>query len=465
MNNFTDIIAAVSTPPGKGGVAVIRMCGAGSFEIADRIFFSKSGTPLSKCAPRRQIYGNIIDGNRIIDDVMACRFSSPASYTGEDTVEIYCHGGMLVTRTVLELLFQHGAVPAEPGEFTKRAFINGKLTLTDAELIGKLLEAKSQEEIILSSASSRQRLNERTEAIKTGLTDIMSSIYARIDYPDEDLGDYSDDELLQRLNEISDSLHELISTYRTGRAISEGILAVLCGKPNVGKSSIYNAILGEDAAIVTDTAGTTRDVLERTATLGRVSLKLMDTAGIRSSADADEIEKIGIGRSLENIKSAELILAVFDISSPLTDEDLELIEKIKQSSCTKIAILNKSDVADGYCACNFAYRDLFDDIVLVSAKEPDKLYQALSLCVDRLMTDERIIPGDTAIVSSARQYAQLKRTYDCLHLAISGISEGFSQDAVSSDIERALGAICEHDAREVSEQVVSDIFSKFCVGK
>ena len=459
MQNITQVIAAISTPPGKGGVAVIRMSGEGALVIADRVFSSKNGTPLSSCEPRRQVYGYIKDEDSIIDDVMACRFSAPASYTGEDTVEIYCHGGMLVTRTILELLFRHGARPAEAGEFTKRAFINGKLTLTDAELIGKLLEAKSSDELALSSASARERLNLRTEQIKAGITDIMSSIYARIDYPDEDLGDYSDAELLQKLKEISDSLSTLISTYRTGRAISEGISAVLCGKPNVGKSSVYNAILGKDAAIVTSLAGTTRDVLESTVTLGRVALKLRDTAGY------DEIEKIGIERSIESINSAELIFAVFDISEPLTCEDIEIIEKIKGSSAAKIAILNKTDISPSYTEKDFPYLKLFDAAELVSAKNSDELYKKLSATVNRLMTDEKINVSDTAIVSSARQYSQLTRTRDYLELAISGLSGGFSQDAVSSDIERALGAISEHDSREVSEAVVADIFSKFCVGK
>ena len=465
MNAFTDVIAAVSTPPGKGGVAVIRMSGEGALVIADRVFSSKNGTPLSSCEPRRQVYGYIKDEDSIIDDVMACRFSAPASYTGEDTVEIYCHGGMLVTRTVLELLFRHGARPAEAGEFTKRAFINGKLTLTDAELIGKLLEAKSSDELKLSSASSRERLNLRIEEIKSGITDIMSSIYARIDYPDEDLGDYSDAELLQKLKEISDSLSTLISTYRTGRAISEGISAVLCGKPNVGKSSVYNAILGKDAAIVTSLAGTTRDVLESTVTLGRVALKLRDTAGIRDTGEYDEIEKIGIERSIESINSAELIFAVFDISEPLTLEDIEIIEKLKQSSAAKIAILNKTDISPSYTEKDFPYLELFDAAELVSTKNSDELYKKLSATVNRLMTDEKINVSDTAIVSSARQYSQLTRTQDYIELAISGLSGGFSQDAVSSDIERALGAISEHDSREVSEAVVADIFSKFCVGK
>ena len=464
MNGITDVIAAVSTPPGKGGVAVIRISGEGSFEIADAIFRSANGSLLSQREPRRQVYGYVYDGDATVDDVMACRFIAPASYTGEDTVEIYCHGGMLVTRAVLELVLTKGARHAEAGEFTRRAFINGKLTLTDAELIGSLLDAKSKEELTLSAKSSRERLNKKINEIKNSLTDIMSSIYARIDYPDEELGDYSDDELASELDFSLQKLDTLISTYRTGRAISEGIVTVLCGKPNVGKSSIYNAMLGEDAAIVTSHAGTTRDVLERTTSLGRVTLRLKDTAGIRN-AKADEVEKIGIERSYESIRGAELILAVFDISKELDTEDGELIGAIDKASGTKIAILNKADIAAKYSPEVFPYFSHFDEVLLLSAKNDTELIARLTEAVNRLMTDEKITARDTAIVSSARQHAQLIRTRDFLKLATEGLKLGFSQDAVSSDIERALGAISDDDAREVSESVVADIFSKFCVGK
>lgn len=464
MNAITDVIAAISTPPGKGGVAVIRICGEGAAKITDSLFRTVNGSPLSALPPRRQAYGFVYDDDGVLDDVMAVRFEAPHSYTGEETVEIYCHGGMLITRTVLERVLSCGARAAEAGEFTKRAFINGKLTLTDAELIGSLLEAKSREEISLASSTSRGRLNSKIEEIKTSLTELMSSIYARIDYPDEDLGDFDDSELLSRLEDVKVKLDTLISTYRTGRAISEGVSAVLCGKPNVGKSSIYNAILGEDAAIVTSVAGTTRDVLERSTALGRVAIRLKDTAGIRDYTE-DEIEKIGINRSVSSLCSAELILAVFDTSKPLDYEDECLCEKVRPLSAAKIAILNKADVSGELAADAFPYSNYFDAVIIGSAKNESELIAALSDAVNRLMTDERINARDTAIVSSARQHAELLRTREFVSLAAEGLRAGFSQDAVSSDIERALRAISGSDAREVSQGVVSDIFSKFCVGK
>ena len=259
---YGNVIAAISTPPGKGGVAVIRISGDGAFEIAEKIFLPISNKKISDYPPRTQIYGYVIYNEEKIDDGMLTLFPAPRSYTGEDTVEISCHGGMLITRTVLEAVLSAGAVPAEAGEFTRRAFINGKLSLSEAEAIGTLLEASSYEQIKLSSSPARTKLNEAISSVRNGLISLMSSIYARIDYPDEDLGEFSDEESKNALIRIRSELDRLIATYRTGRAINEGISTVICGKPNVGKSTLYNLLIGEDAAIVTDIAGTTRDILE-----------------------------------------------------------------------------------------------------------------------------------------------------------------------------------------------------------
>ena len=244
MNDMTRVIAAISTPPGKGGVAVIRMSGDGALDIASKAFLPRSGKKISDYPPRYQIYGDLMDGGEAVDDVLLTYFRAPSSYTGEDTVEISCHGGTLVTRTVLEALFTLGAVPAEAGEFTKRAFINGRLSLTDAESIGNLLEAKDRTGLRLHSGAARERLNSKIAELRSELTDLLSSAFARIDYPDEDLGDFDDEEFMLRLKKIESGVSTLKDTYRVGRAISEGIDTVICGKPNVGKSSFYNIIVG-----------------------------------------------------------------------------------------------------------------------------------------------------------------------------------------------------------------------------
>ena len=463
-----NVIAQVSTPPGKGGVAVIRMSGAGAFKIAEKVFLPISKKQITDYPARTQIYGYIIYNEERVDDGMLTLFPAPHSYTGEDTVEISCHGGILVTRTVLEALFAAGAVSAEAGEFTRRAFINGKLSLSEAEAIGTLLEATSREQIRLSASPARKKLTEAVNSIRDGLVSLMSSIYARIDYPDEDLGEFSDNETVEELTKIRAELVRLINTYKTGRAINEGISTVICGKPNVGKSTLYNLLAGEDAAIVTDVAGTTRDILERTVSLGRVTLKITDTAGVRSGEDIDKVEKIGIGKSKDRITSSELILAVFDLSRSFDDADRELIDEIAKAEGYKLCILNKCDIDKNNPPFDTSLlpKDVFGEIISISADKDDiGTLEKLTKIIERLFTDEKISCGQDAIVSSARQHASLLRTREFIDTAIEAYTLGLPADAASSDIEMAIGAISELDGRAVSESVVSDIFSKFCVGK
>lgn len=456
-------IAAISTPPGKGGVAIIRMSGAEAFEIAERVFRAASGRSLQDYAPRTQIYGYIIYNNERIDDGLITLFPAHNSYTGERTVEISCHGGTLVSATVLEALFVAGATPAEAGEFTRRAFINGRLTLTEAEAIGTLLDAKSREEMRLGAAPARNRLRARIDEIRGEITTLLGSIYARIDYPDEDLGDFTDGETLAALSVIRGKIDRLIDTYRTGKAITEGIGAVICGKPNVGKSTIYNLILGEDAAIVTSIPGTTRDLLEKTVPLGRVLLRLTDTAGIRKEG-IDTVEAIGIERSRDRLAAADLVIAVFDLSREFDREDEDLIAALRTARGAKICILNKEDSERKLDTGRLSVD--FDATITISARDGEDMALALlTETVNRLFTDEKISTSVDPVITSARQHASLMRARECIDAAISAYSVGMPPDAASSDIELALGAIGELDGRSVSENVVGDIFSRFCVGK
>lgn len=462
--SYGSVIAAVSTPAGKGGVALIRMSGEGSIDVLDSIFCPKNKKRFKDCPARMQIYGDIISNGEYIDDVMATLFRAPSSYTGEETVEISCHGGVLITKRVLEALFLAGASPAERGEFTERAFINGKLSLTEAEAIANLLDARTNEQTKLYSAAARSLLADRIDEIRGALTKLLSSIFARIDYPDEDLGDFTSDEILKRLDEIKSSLTALISTYPTGKAISEGINTVICGKTNVGKSTLYNAILGEEAAIVTDIEGTTRDVLSRSVAFGKLLLNLSDTAGVRSEALADAVERIGIRRTKAMIDSAELVIAVFDGSRQADDEDFELIRALDEISAPRIAVINKADLKRIF-DCS-ALADKFDAIVEISAKESAiDAITALKAAIERLFTNEKISADTHAIVSSARQNASLVKALEFVNAAIEAEQSGIYADAAASEIERALGAISEIDGRAVSEEVVSEIFSRFCVGK
>ena len=457
-------IAAISSPPGKGGVAIIRISGEDALPLAAEVFFPASKKSFLEAKPRVQTYGYIIDNGEKIDDVLATYFPAPHSYTGEDIVEIGCHGGILVTSLVLEAFLKKGARAAEAGEFTKRAFINGKLKLTEAEAIGNLLEAESREQVKLASATSRTKLTEAIADIRSDMVSLMSSIYARIDYPDEDLGDYTDSEVRARLAEIKEKTTILKNTYKTGRAVRDGISTVIVGKPNVGKSSLYNALIGEDRAIVTDIAGTTRDMLTESIPLGRVMLRLTDTAGIRDLTGVDLVESIGIERSEKALAEGELIFTIFDISREFDEEDKKLLERVSAARGVKIAILNKADLEEkfdeGKLGNIFAHRLKFS-----ARRDGHALSERLSEIVNALFTDEKIVIGDGAVISSARQNASLTRALEAIEIALANLDAGFPQDLVSGDIEIALEAISELDGRSVSEEIVADIFSKFCVGK
>ena len=413
---MSGIIAAISTPPGKGGVAVIRVSGSGSLSLAERIFSSASGRALSLYPPRTQVYGYIINNGERLDDCLVCYFPEGGSYTGEETLEISCHGGALISASVLETVIAAGARYAEPGEFTKLAFLNGSLTLTEAEAIGDLLEARTRDQIRLASSTSRSKLSEAIQAIRNELTELLSDVYARIDYPEEDLGEFSDNDSLEMLLGIRKKISALTDSYRTGRAISEGIDTVICGRPNVGKSTLYNALLGEDAAIVTDVAGTTRDLLQSFVSLGRVMLRLTDTAGIRESS-SDKVEKIGIDRTRARISDCDLILAVFDGSSPLCEEDREVIELLRSSSAVKICIINKSDLPSAFSREELP--DLFHDTIVLCAGQDQSTARELILrSVESHLTDESITVMSDPIVSSARQHGALLRALSLVDTAI-----------------------------------------------
>jgi len=464
MNSITSVIAAISTPPGKGGVAVIRMSGEGALDILSSVFVTKNGKKASVMPPRVQIYGYILDGDDPIDDVLATYFPAPNSYTGEDVVEISCHGGILVSRTVLSMLLRSGAAYAEAGEFTKRAFLNGKLTLAEAEGIGALLDAESREQMRLGSEPSRRRLSSAISGIRDGLVRIMSSVYARIDYPDEDLGDLGDAEVCAMLTGTEAEISSLLSTYRTGRAITEGVRTVICGRPNVGKSSFYNLLIGEDSAIVTSIAGTTRDVLERSTPLGGVMLRLADTAGIRESDNMDPVERIGVRKSLEALEKSELIFAIFDISEPLSDSDREIISLIDKQDAPKIALLNKSDLTPMISPSELA--EHFSEVISLSSEHPEAdAMERLSDCVRRLFLDGSVSIGADPVIYSERQRASLERALGAVRCAREALESGLMQDAASFDVERAIEAISELDGKSVNDQIVADIFSRFCVGK
>ena len=459
MNTFGNTVAAISTPPGKGGVAVIRISGDSAKEIADRCFLPRDGKTFSSHPPRHAVYGDIIFNGEKTDDGIAIMFSAPNSYTGEDVVEISCHGGVLITQTVLSAVFSAGAIPAGAGEFTRRAFINGRISLSDAEAIGTLLEAKSISQIRLASCDSRNKLKNSMSNIRADMLKLMSTLFAKIDYPDEDLSDLGEDEIVESLKMICEKLDSLIKTYKAGRAINEGINTVICGKPNAGKSTLYNRLTGEESAIVTEYAGTTRDVLHETVSVGGILLNLSDTAGIR---DADDpVEKIGVERSRKCIENAELILAVYDGSKPMEQQDRELTDMLSSVAGTVVAVVNKTDLKK--TNVSDILKERFENVVELSAREGD--ITPLTEKISRMFFDGNIQVGADAIIANARQYSAVTRAREYILNSIKAFSSGYACDVASSDLELAIRAVSELDGHEASESIVAEIFSHFCVGK
>ena len=463
--NLSDTIAAISTPRGKGGVAMIRISGDEAILVADRVFRARSGKSLADTDSRRAVWGDILacepDGSRlVVDDGIATVFRAPASFTGEDTVELCCHGGALITQTVLEAVLCAGARPAEAGEFTRRAFVAGRIGLTEAEALATLLEAKTAEQLRLSRGGMEGRLSREAGEIYAELLRVVSDIYARVDFPEEDLAGLSAAEIRGALDAVHGRLLKLSATYRTGKAINEGIRTVICGRTNSGKSSLYNRIVGEESAIVTDIEGTTRDVLESCVSFGGVTLNLVDTAGLRESDDV--VEKIGIDRARREVERAELILAVFDISRQPTPDELELCSELERGEAKVIPIFNKSDIADG--GAGGLPQWVVGSAIRISAKTGEGI-DSLSDKIRQIFLDGELDLNRDAIVSNARQYAALRGAAEFVQNALDALDAGLPEDLCGSDIERAMSAVSELDGRAVSADIVGEIFSHFCVGK
>lgn len=464
-------IAAISTPFGRGGIAVIRISGENAAGVAEKMFFPVSGKRLSESAPNAAVYGRIVSDGSVIDDGIAVYFRAPRSFTGEDTVEISCHGGVLLTERVLKTAFACGAAPAGAGEFTERAFLNGKISLTEAEAVIGLINAESEEKLSLCASHASGVLKRRTDEIYASVLRLLSSMYVGLDYPEEDLEEVSDSEFISSLRDIYSRLCETANTYREGKAVSEGVRTVLIGKPNTGKSSLLNAWLCEDRAIVTDIPGTTRDVIEERVSAGRIMLRLSDTAGIRRSAD--EVERIGIEKAVRKADEAELIIAMFDLSRDADGEDEYICERLRyyaENGRLVIAVVNKCDLDDGngvFSERLRAFAALLPsgvEICRISAKNGDGV-DGLKKAAERLFSSGYTDYSQTAVIANARQFSAVCGARDAVLDAINAFENGVGSDVCGMDLERALSALGEIDGRSVSEEVTSEIFKNFCVGK
>ncbi len=456
-------IAAISTPRGKGGVSLLRISGPEAFLIAERVFLPRNQKKVSEIKSRFQTYGDIIsfDEKEIIDDGLLTLFSAPHSFTGENVAEIACHGGEIVTSMVLSSIISAGAVPAKPGEFSRRAFLNGKLSLTSAEGIADLLDAKTESAAKLSSKTSRGKLSEKINMLSDQILSASSSLWAYLDYPEEDLQTLTDDEMLSLIRDCIVSCERLLETFKIGRAINSGIPSVIVGKPNVGKSTFFNALLGENKAIVTEIPGTTRDVIEYPVKAGEVLLNLADTAGVRSDA-SDKVEEIGIEKALNVLCEGELVFVLFDLSRPLDSDDKTIISELLKNNDEKkiVRIFTKSDLDRKLDVSEIPDFDLSFELDY----SDEKSVLSVLCAVEKLFITDACSLREGGILINARQKAEVQKVKELLQLAFDQISGG-QKDVASLTLEEALAALLEVDGKSAGDMILDQVFSRFCVGK
>ena len=452
-----DTIAAISTPKGEGGIAIIRISGDKSFEILDKIFIKKN--PNADLGFYKLNYGFIKDGEKIVDEVMAVRLKAPKSYTCEDIVEINCHGGTLVSEKVLELVLRNGARHAESGEFTKRAFMNGRIDLSQAEAVMDIIQGKTEKSVSLSLDQLRGDLRDKVNEFKKALLDITAHVNVVLDYPEEGIDDPLPVELRDNLEKVYEEANRLIDSYDTGKKIKEGIKTVIVGKPNVGKSTLLNALLCEERAIVTHIAGTTRDVIEEIINIKGIPLVLVDTAGIRKTDDI--VENIGVEKSKQFIEKADLVLLVLDASKELENEDIEVINQIKENKKKVIVLLNKIDLnkkinLEGYN---------LENIVEISAKDNIGIEDMQEKIYSYIVEEDVENSSEKLIITNIRHKTALEKTKDAIRNIFETIDMGLPMDLISVDLKEALDSLSEITGEISSEDILDHVFGNFCVGK
>ncbi len=453
---MSHVIAAVSTGNQISAIGIVRLSGDGCAEIAGKVFTPHNGFSLKDAPNRKLILGNLYDrSGRVIDNCLAVYTRAPHTYTGEDTVEFHCHGSPALLAAALDALYLSGAKPAARGEFTRRAFYNGQLDLTQAEAVIDLIEAETTDAAANAAGQVGGVLQKKLAPIYNNLTDLCSHFHAVLDYPDEDIEDFGLAAYEASLKKDAKSLYELLQTYGQGRIMKQGVTAAIVGKPNVGKSSLLNALAGFERVIVTDIAGTTRDTVEESVMLGNTRLRLIDTAGIRSTGDA--IEAIGVERSRKALEEADLVLFVCDASQPLTDEDREVIALCADRE-NAIALINKTDIGNAVVPSDLP----FMTILRICAKTGEGL-DMLSSVVEDMFTGQA--PCDGSILTNPRQFDAVRRSYEAMLSGLQSLKLGLTPDAVLTDIEAAMEAMGEVTGATVRDDITARIFERFCVGK
>ena len=450
-------IAAVATPNAAGGISVIRVSGEDAIAVCDRCFRSAAGKQLAELEGYRALYGGVWEGGQKLDEAVALVFRSPHSYTGENVVELSCHGGIYITRAVLRAVLDCGARLAEPGEFTRRAFLNGKLSLTQAEAVADLIAAQGGQAAKAALTAMEGSLFRQIAALKDRLLTAAGHLAAWADYPEEELPAVDRETLAGTLRGCDETLGRLLADFDSGRLIRSGVNTVIAGRPNVGKSTLMNLLAGCRRSIVTEIAGTTRDVIEDSVQLGGMLLNLADTAGLRETDDA--VEQVGVALSREKLARADLVLAMFDSASPLTEEDYAFIRLLEGRPA--VAVVNKTDL--GQALSESDLRQYFQQIVYISAKNAEGI-EALTNAIQELLKTLQFDPN-APMLANERQRAAAQAAADCLKEARDALAAGLTLDAVTVSVEGALEALLELNGERVTDAVVDEVFSHFCVGK
>ena len=459
MGNLNDTIAAISTAIGEAGIAIVRMSGDDSVNIIDEIFKSASGKKMAEAENRKFLYGHIVDGDKLIDEVLVVKMKGPHSYTAEDIVEIHCHGGVVSVKRILNLILSKGARLAEKGEFTKRGFLNGRIDLTQAEAVIDMIKAKTDLSFDMGLNQLSGALSEVLNKLKDELVSMQALIVANIDFPDEDIEDAAYNDLIERSNKILDKMDNLLDNSKNSRLLRDGINTVILGKPNVGKSSLLNGLLKYDRAIVTDIAGTTRDIIEDYINLDGVLLKITDTAGIRETED--EVEKIGVNIAREKLKEADLVIAIFDISREFDKDDEEILNLIKDKK--HITILNKDDL-EQKISDEEIEKYFKDDYLRLSVMENESVKKIENLIIDLFFDGELQISSDS-VLSNLRHINALKEAKKSLLEVNESLKQKVFLDLIEVDLENVIGHISEITGTITTEDILDRVFSDFCIGK